>query len=176
MSDNRIATIVKEIEYWKDHKLLPEQYCDFLLALYTNGEGEPTNKKRSVRKVNIIIQILLLVVLLPFSFLVVYFTKFPELLQLGILSLFICYSIWSYIYWKRYSSTIYHISLIITLSLVLLFSLFIVNLFSNNNYLIFGVILLNFVLWLLLSERMHIKYLKYTSIFGVLFAIFYIVL
>lgn len=38
--DKRLM-IIQEIRYWKKHKLLPEQYCDFLLNLY-GGEDEMT--------------------------------------------------------------------------------------------------------------------------------------
>ena len=39
MDENRKQIIIKEIGYWKNNKLLPEQYCNFLLALYTEGIG-----------------------------------------------------------------------------------------------------------------------------------------
>lgn len=39
MEKDRKAIIVKEINYWREHQLLPVQYCDFLLALYTKGKG-----------------------------------------------------------------------------------------------------------------------------------------
>lgn len=34
--------ILNEIAFWKQNKLLPEHYCDFLTALYAQGEGEGT--------------------------------------------------------------------------------------------------------------------------------------
>jgi len=40
MNDERRKTIVKEIDYWRRGKLLPEQYCDFLLNLYLDEQGE----------------------------------------------------------------------------------------------------------------------------------------
>ena len=39
MDQQRKAIIIHEIKYWKDNHLLPEHYCDFLLALYTEGTG-----------------------------------------------------------------------------------------------------------------------------------------
>lgn len=39
MDQQRKATIIHEIKYWKDNHLLPAHYCDFLLALYTEGTG-----------------------------------------------------------------------------------------------------------------------------------------
>lgn len=40
MDKNRKEIIVQEINYWKQNKLLPDAYCDFLMNLYTSGEGE----------------------------------------------------------------------------------------------------------------------------------------
>ncbi|MDZ5712195.1 hypothetical protein [Jeotgalibacillus haloalkalitolerans] len=40
MDKRRKETIVNEINYWKQNKLLPDSYCDFLMNLYTSGEGE----------------------------------------------------------------------------------------------------------------------------------------
>ncbi|WP_255822151.1 hypothetical protein [Halobacillus shinanisalinarum] len=36
--NNRMETIVKEIHYLKQNRLLPHEYCDFLLALYIKGD------------------------------------------------------------------------------------------------------------------------------------------
>ncbi|HUC93173.1 MAG TPA: hypothetical protein VMS09_14305 [Paenibacillus sp.] len=40
MNDERRRTIVREIDYWRRSKLLPEQYCDFLLNLYVDQQTE----------------------------------------------------------------------------------------------------------------------------------------
>jgi hypothetical protein len=40
MNDERRKTIVREIDYWRRGRLLPEQYCDFLLNLYLDEKGE----------------------------------------------------------------------------------------------------------------------------------------
>ncbi len=45
MDETRKQIIINEIEYWKEHHLLPEQYCDFLLALYTEGNGIEKKEK-----------------------------------------------------------------------------------------------------------------------------------
>lgn len=39
MVDDRKLIIIKEIKHWKRNQLLPNRYCDFLIALYTHGEG-----------------------------------------------------------------------------------------------------------------------------------------
>ena len=42
--------IVTEINKWKENNLLSGQYCDFLLALYTEGENYPNSKRVHFRK------------------------------------------------------------------------------------------------------------------------------
>lgn len=39
MSDAKKKIILNEILFWKQNKLLPEHYCDFLSTLYTEGEN-----------------------------------------------------------------------------------------------------------------------------------------
>lgn len=45
MNEERRQTIVKEIDYWSRSKLLPQQYCDFLLNLYVDPDQEEDPKK-----------------------------------------------------------------------------------------------------------------------------------
>src|SRR4051794_700217 len=40
MNQQRKRIIISEIKYWKQHKLLPAHFCDFLITLYTQGEDE----------------------------------------------------------------------------------------------------------------------------------------
>lgn len=47
-SNTRINTIINEIRYWKDTNLLPEQYCDYLLQLYSEGAQAPEIKEKAV--------------------------------------------------------------------------------------------------------------------------------
>lgn len=43
MNDERKIMIIREIEHWRRSKLLPDQYCDFLLNLYAAPEDEGRN-------------------------------------------------------------------------------------------------------------------------------------
>lgn len=47
--NQKTKLIVNEIKHWRKNKLLPEQYCDFLLALYLQGE-EDAHHERSTQK------------------------------------------------------------------------------------------------------------------------------
>lgn len=49
MSVQRKQIILNEIAFWKKNKLLPEHYCDFLTALYAQGEevADERNEKHA---------------------------------------------------------------------------------------------------------------------------------
>ncbi|MEH7391845.1 hypothetical protein V7164_16455, partial [Bacillus sp. JJ1474] len=53
MNETRKKIIVNEIINWRKNRMLPEHYCDFLLALYTEG-NEPENKKEpaAIKKIH----------------------------------------------------------------------------------------------------------------------------
>ena len=50
MSLGKKEIILNEIGFWKKNKLLPEHYCDFLTALYAQGEQieEKDNTSKAV--------------------------------------------------------------------------------------------------------------------------------
>ncbi|OQP05829.1 hypothetical protein B1690_12065 [Geobacillus sp. 46C-IIa] len=83
MNRRRRETIIREIEYWKRSRLLPEQYCDFLLALYTEGDGRPRSRPRPGLLAGG------LCLLLPATALAIYFTELSFVLQTLLLSLFL---------------------------------------------------------------------------------------
>ncbi|MBP1947561.1 hypothetical protein [Virgibacillus litoralis] len=176
MSDRRIATVVEEIHYWKEHNLLPDVYCDFLLAIYTNGEG--VEEEIVGKKINIVkaIQLTLLSLLLPFAFLVIYFTEFRASLQVSTLFLFVIYSYWMSRIYSQKISIYYHLSIVTFLLLLLLMSIYISTLFTANQWFLQFVMIMNVISWFILSRRFDIKYLKIVSIFGIAFVILYIVL
>lgn len=165
--------IVEEINYWKTHKLLPETYCDYLLALYTQGENSSRNETTIIQNIITTMQILLCMILLPFSFLVIYFTKFEPILQLVILILFITYAFWTYWYLTKRKHRFGPLTLIIALFIVLLLSIFLTNLLVNNSVVTFLIIIVNFVIWFYTGRKGNVLYLKYSSIIGIIFTIFY---
>lgn len=50
MSLQRKQIIMNEISFWKKNKLLPEHYCDFLLALYAQGENNGDEQTENASK------------------------------------------------------------------------------------------------------------------------------
>lgn len=47
MNERRKKIVLSEIKYWKQNKLLPDHYCDFLSTLYAEGEEQETHVVKS---------------------------------------------------------------------------------------------------------------------------------
>ncbi|MEN1970508.1 hypothetical protein WMZ97_20830 [Lentibacillus sp. N15] len=169
MEDERTAIIVKEIRYWRSHKLLPDTYCDYLLALYTNGETTIDSPKKGLQKIGFILCLIIQMLLVPFSFLVIYFTEFPVILQLSILLLFILFSFWQYWWLNRRGSTFYHVSLISLLLLIFLTIVLFCSQLFDNQWLTLSMIILQFICWLILGMKRKWNYVIILSVIGLAF-------
>lgn len=172
MPDNRTQVIINEINYWKEHKLLPDVYCDFLLALYTHGE-EASHKSYSSKM--FLVYTILLIPLTPLSFVVIYITQFSPILQIGILTLFLIFAIWSYSIFKKHQYHFTYLALITMLILILLISLFLVQIFFTASSLTQLIIIINFIGWFILGRKNELKFLTIKSVLAVVFTGIYIV-
>ncbi|MFC5651726.1 hypothetical protein ACFPYJ_21930 [Paenibacillus solisilvae] len=90
MDQERRKIIVKEIEQWQRSKLLPDQYCDFLLNLYLE-EGEERNPSTFAGKTVKVLQraswkhwFLTFGIFSLICFVVLYFNVFHPLLQIAV--------------------------------------------------------------------------------------------
>ncbi|NBD22840.1 hypothetical protein [Paenibacillus glycinis] len=90
MDQERRKTIVKEIEHWQRSKLLPEQYCDFLLNLYLD-EGETRAPASFTGRAAIVVKgasakqwLLTFGIFSLICFVVLYFNVFHPLLQIAL--------------------------------------------------------------------------------------------
>ncbi|WP_309123054.1 hypothetical protein [Paenibacillus sp.] len=88
MDQEKRALIVKEIEHWQRSKLLPDQYCDFLLNLYRDPEASGTvvqqERKRKIVESNPLHWLLLIGSIGLFCYVGLHFSLFPPLLQIGV--------------------------------------------------------------------------------------------
>lgn len=81
MNPQRKEIILQEIKYWKKNRLLPEQYCNYLLALYSEGQQlDKSDKNSSLNKVSL--GLLLIPVSLFVIYLITYFTEMSLALQI----------------------------------------------------------------------------------------------
>lgn len=181
MGDQRKQTIINEIKYWKSHRLLPSEYCDYLLALYSEGDDHSNDedltgeKKRKNLPFSGLYTVLILI-LLPLSFLVIYFTEMDIIMQTGLLSSFVLIAFIQFIRLRYEKSEQLHVPLIVGLLILFLLTVQLLSHFYTSNASIYASIPVHSLFWFFLGARLKIKYLQISSFVGMILLIIIIVL
>jgi hypothetical protein len=89
MEQERRMIIIREIEHWRRSKLLPEQYCDFLLNLYAESSADGTKsasnpRKRAVTESSALQWLAFFGGIACITYVVLHFNAFGKDLQIGI--------------------------------------------------------------------------------------------
>ncbi|MGG3738891.1 hypothetical protein [Aeribacillus pallidus] len=160
MNEKRKEIIIKEIEFWKKNKMLPETYCDYLLALYREGSEPPKQKKKTIPNIFPFI-------LFGISLFVIYFTELSIILQTTFLTFFVVI-LGSFVFYYFRKGINYQFHLI-TLALIILFtSLNATQLMNDSHGAVLYITLTgNCVLWLIFGKMYKLLYFTIASILGV---------
>jgi hypothetical protein len=167
MEDHRKKIIIQEINYWKNNRMLPEHYCDFLLNLYTEGSSSsssPESKKKqfSVSRRSSVF----LIGLLSLSIFLFYFTELSLTLQISLVVIFGICSILTagYLISKSYFDLIPLLaaSLIFLVISVQLAEIF----YPDNTQALYTVTVANCLLWLAAGFRWKIISYKISGFIG----------
>ncbi len=176
MSDKRKEIIVSEINFWKQNKMLPDHYCDFLLALYAEdaSQGQATksvlHQKPTFRR-----WWLLTLLVIPISLFVIYFTELSIVLQTAILTGFVVFifSLGFYYSKKGISVTFFYI---ISALLLLLLPIHIIDVFFPNNAMfLFVALIINCLLWIFLGIKQKLLYFTLSGSIGIIIILYFIV-
>lgn len=175
MENSKTEIIIKEIKYWKEHRLLPEHYCDFLLTLYTEGDESKQNTKNfSLKSMLFHFWIYFLIAQLPITFLVIYFTEMSYVLQMFLFLIFIVISIVSAWFLYKNNSKYVHIPMIVGALISFLVSVhFIGYTFPDQKLIMLFNILVNCILWIVLGIKMKMSYFVISGGIGAIILIFY---
>ncbi|KMJ60161.1 hypothetical protein AB685_04850 [Bacillus sp. LL01] len=166
MNKQRKQTIVQEIEYWKKNRMLPEQYCDYLMALYTEGEGVDQPEKQK-KKIFFILYACLIPLLIPITFLVIYFTEMPDHLQMVLVTFFILLSLIGYFTFRREHFLI-HIPVIASALLILILSIKLLETDTFQLPATFIIITFQALIWFILGYLKRWYYLNIAAIITLL--------
>jgi hypothetical protein len=167
MDDHRRKIITNEIKYWKESRLLPDHYCDFLLNLYTEGgsEGEPISKN-SHRPLNLLR--IILIGLLSLSVFLFYFTELSLFLQIGLTIFFGITSLLIAVYMLKNS----YLDLVILLSSGLFLLITSIQageiLFPDKHAILYLITALNCLLWLAAGMKWKMVSFKVSGIAGLI--------
>jgi hypothetical protein len=164
---SRQAVIINEIKFWKQNKMLPDQYCDYLLALYTNGEenlSKPSTKKGKIMDNNI--PILLSAVVMLISLFVIYFTELSVVLQTAILTGFVVLLFGVGIYYSNKKVSTAPI-LIASAFIILLISIGITEkIFDGSPIKTYAALFLNCLFWIVLGWKRRLIYFTLSGAIG----------
>lgn len=183
MSIQRKKVILSEIAFWKQNKLLPEHYCDFLTALYAQGEGEESEllkegvlakeAKKSKLKIISFTSVLSLITLALIGSLMFITTSIiiPILLS-GVAIL-----VFTYISIKRFNKVSFLSPLLLVFSALLLlgitFKVWEAYFITESATLII-MIAANCLLWLFSGLRLKLIYFTISGIVGLLLILLYV--
>lgn len=170
--------IVNEIQKWRDSKLLPETYCDFLMSLYTEGNAPDTASSKPLfpafKKMLMTIGVILLLLVLLIIFL--YFTQIPPVFQIGILALVMTFSVGAAFYYQHKDRMYTHVYIV--LSAFMSFILTVVGtdqFFDNERMILGGAIIVLCLLWILTGWRLKLAYLWISGLSGVILFIGFLI-
>ncbi|EDL64462.1 hypothetical protein [Bacillus sp. SG-1] len=169
--------IINEILFWKQNKMLPDHYCDYLLALYNQGEDmENMDRKKSKRLPAVLFSSALFMSLIPFSLFVIYFTELSFVLQTAILTGFVVLLIFAAIYYSK-KEIISPVIYITTAIIVLIYSVnFSDAIFQGDKLITYIILFCNCFLWSLAGLYFKMLYFTIAGAAGILILIISIVI
>ncbi|PKG21798.1 hypothetical protein [Niallia nealsonii] len=166
MNENRKNIIVKEIMYWKESRMLPEHYCNYLLTLYTEG-NQPAEETELMRKSRLSLFLgSLCLSFIPITVFLFYFTELSFILQMGISLIFLTFCIGS-IYFLTYKNLGVDIVISATALIFLLASVHIViKLFPENLMMLNSMLMFHCLIWFIAGRKLQLLYLTISSCVG----------
>lgn len=171
MNETRKKIIIQEIKYWKHTKLLPEQYCDYLLTLYSGGE-EAITAQKSKRSLHT--PLWMFTVLFFTTIFINYFTEIPIGLQITLTAIAII--LFGY-FMYRYVETklLYQLSLVGVALLTLVESVNLMDyLFPNSNSALYAALFIQCGIWFIVGRKLNLLYFSISGVIGAIVMVYFI--
>lgn len=174
MNEHRKKIIISEIKYWKQKKLLPAHYCDFLIALYARGGEEEEEVKETSsflsgkkKRENRMIMMLFLFVV---SFSVLLLLDIYPVLMLGLSGLFLLISLLYPIFRPAIrKSTVFPFIYIASALLLLAMSFKLwATFFGEQPLLLMGLLILNCMIWVVMGRYLKLLYFTISGLLGLI--------
>lgn len=174
MSNQKKQIIMNEIKFWKQNKLLPEHYCDFLMTLYSEGnqheeiEGKAKNAVRNVEKrrklsMAVFFPIVAAVIVL------LLFTIQYEWVVIAVAGAFAACCLLGAIYFAKKNNILATMLQLATALSALGVTLKIcTTYFAGNNEMLYVLLLVNCVFWLLSGIMLRIIYFTISGVLGII--------
>lgn len=165
---------MNEITFWKQNKLLPEHYCDFLMTLYSEGkqneeiEGKAKNavhrvEKRKKLSIATVFPVLAAVIVL------LLFTIQYEWVVIAIAGAFVVCCLIGAMYFAKKNNLLATMLQLATALAALGVTLKVcTTYFAGNNEMLYVLLLINCVFWLLSGITMRIIYFTISGVLGIM--------
>ena len=177
MNDHRKKIILNEIHYWKQNRMLPDTYCDYLLALYSEGEESLQMKNHDLTpKRSYLLPALFLIFIFVSALIVNYFTEINPLMQMS-LYIFLISLILGIIYYRKVSDLTLLFSLVGLALVVLLLTVRVWEVFfPNKDLILYLILLMNSTGWFVIGQKINAQYFKVSSVLGGIVIFYFIML
>lgn len=174
MDQQRKQIIIKEIKFWKENRMLPEQYCDYLLSIYSEGELKDNSHTIGYHKLWALLGVLPLL-MIPIVTYLLYFTELSLNLQILIfLSVFI-FLVVNAVLLASKKLIWRHITYLVIAIIFLELLLEVVGAFINLSTAVLGIILfVNCTLWIIIGFLKKLTYFIYSGVGLIILTIAYI--
>lgn len=166
--------IINEILIWKENNMLPPHYCDYLLALYTQGEDFTESGRRARSQRIHLTSAALAIMLLPISIFVLYFTEFSFILQTVVLTSFVGFLLLLAIYFSRKKILVPVFFLGAAVMLLLLSLELNTYFFAGNPFTLYGILFLNCLLWLYTGMKLRLIYFTMSALLGFVVILYFV--
>lgn len=183
MSVQRKQIILNEIAFWKKNKLLPEHYCDFLTALYAQGEEVADDRKekhseailaKEKKNISLLYVVLgIVTILLIASLILITTAAFIPIIASGIA---ICAFLYIASKLARTKSVMTPLLFVFSALLLLGISFKVWDVyFYDYPSVLIGLIIANCLLWLFSGLLLKLVYFSISGIVGTVLIIFYVI-
>lgn len=174
MKKERKQLIISEIKYWRQNKLLPAHYCDFLIALYAQGEEEESDVKVSdsvlIKEKNKQKRIIILLSLLTagLSMSLFFFIDYPAItFGLTVISFFLLllFAGRTHATNPKLNSVLYILCAFMLLAISLKLWMLV---FEEDSLVLIGILLVNCMIWIFAGRMLKLLYFTISGMVGIL--------
>ncbi|ATP39484.1 hypothetical protein CSE16_05145 [Solibacillus sp. R5-41] len=172
MSNPKKQIIMNEITFWKQNKLLPEHYCDFLMTLYSEGNNNEEISGNAKKAINPVIKrrkwsIASIFPVIALLFTVLLFTIQYEWVVVAIAGIFAASCLVGAFYFAKRNKLLATMLQLAVALLMLGISVKIsMTYFAGNNNMLFALLITNCILWLISGIMLKITYFTISGVIG----------
>ncbi|WP_088072757.1 hypothetical protein [Gottfriedia luciferensis] len=164
MDEHRKRIILKEIKFWKENRMLPEQYCNYLLTIYSEGDTKDNLDKNGYDKLWALLGVSPFI-LAPLVTYLLYFTELSLNLQLLIYPTVLIFLIISAILLSIKKLIWRHITYIVIAIISLELIIDWVGFLTKLSPLMLGIVLFaNCLIWILIGFLKKLTYFIYSGV------------